>query len=230
MIQKVWDSVQTVQHNREIAILKSLRHIQASIMGLEQKHKDIQAKAAANTEIILNKVNEIEATTACIKNKYKAMEHMVKEAPKTCADITKASTTNTKEKEITEMHVQQRQQHDALQQEVKEQINAMAPKEITERCQQAIENASILSIKLQGVNKLARGIHVCCVTEEQARQLHAIDWSEVFEGIKTHKSNYGIVIHGMLLDDLDLEDLKTIRLLKVANGFSSETIIKVTFL
>jgi len=72
------------------------------------------------------------------------MERTVKETPKTYADIIKASTTNTKEKVIA---VRDRQQHDALRQErakyevtlttkaandgVKEQINTMAPKEIT---------------------------------------------------------------------------------------------------
>ena len=82
--------------------------------------------------------------------------------------------------------------------EVKELINTMPPKEITERCQHAVEKASISSIKLQGINKLVNGIHVRCATEDQAKQLRAIDWSEAFEGIKTHARNYEIVIHGML--------------------------------
>jgi hypothetical protein len=60
----------------------------------------------------------------------------------------------------------------------------MPPKEITERCQQAVEKASIPGVKLQGINKLAEGIRVRCTTEEQAKQLRAIDWSEAFEGIK----------------------------------------------
>ena len=34
---------------------------------------------------------------------------------------------------------------------------ALTPKEITERCQQAIEKASIPGIKLQGINKLSVG-------------------------------------------------------------------------
>ena len=127
--------------------------------------------------------------------------------------IIRATTTNTKEEAIAEMRAWQRQR-DALRQErakyevtlttketndeVKQQINTMAPKEITERCQQAVEKASIPGIKLQGINKLVSGIRVRCATEEQARQLHAIDWSEAFEGIKTHEPNYGIVINEII--------------------------------
>jgi len=106
----------------------------------------------------------------------------------------------------------------------------MPAKEITERCQQAVEKASIPGITLQGINKLAGGIRVRCMTEEQAKALHAVNWGEAFEGIKTHEPNHGIVINGMPIDDLDLEDPKTIRLLEVANNFPPGTITKVTYL
>ena len=76
----------------------------------------------------------------------------------------------------------------------------MAPKEITERCQQAVEKAAIPGIKLQGINKLANGIRVRCATEEQVDRLRAIDWSEAFEGVKIHEPTYGIVIHGIPID------------------------------
>src|SRR5436190_7822131 len=85
-------------------------------------------------------------------------------------------------------------------------------------------------VKLQGINKLANGIRVRCTTEEQAKQIHTINWSEAFEGIKTHEPNYGIVINGMPIDELDLDDPKTIKLLEAANDFPSGTISKVTFL
>src|SRR5438045_9455230 len=99
-----------------------------------------------------------------------------------------------------------------------------------ERCQWAVEKASIPSVKLQGINKLANGIRGRCTTEEQAKQLHTINRSEAFEGIKTHESNYGIVINGMPIDELNPDDPKTIRLLEIANDFLHGTISKVTFL
>src|SRR5271169_4380208 len=88
----------------ESLILKSLKHIQASITGLECKYEDMQAKAMENNpETIFKKLNEIQATTTRLESNHEAMERTVREAPKTYADIIKASTTNTKEKAITEM-------------------------------------------------------------------------------------------------------------------------------
>ena len=113
---------------------------------------------------------------------------------------------------------------------MKELINTMPPKEFTERCQHAVEKASIPGIKLQRINKIVIGIRARCETEEQAGQLRVLDWSEAFEGIKTYEPKYGIVIHGIPIDELDLDDPKTIKLLEAANGFSSRTISKVTFL
>jgi len=241
-LQKAWEHTRTAQRE-EGKFLNAFRQIQASIASLEQKYEDTQVKITENNKEMTRKLNEIQATTT---RNHEAIERTVKEAPKTYVDIIKASTTNTKEKEIAEMRARQRQQRDALRQErakyevtlttkqatdeIKEQIMAMTPKEITERCQQAIEKASIPGIKLQGINKLACGIRARCATEEQARALHTVNWSEAFEGIKTHEPNHGIVINGMPIDDLDLEDPKTIRLLEVANGFPSGTITKVTYL
>ena len=226
-IQKAWEYVKAAKRaHEEKTILKPLKDIQASIASLEQKYENI------------------EATTNRIENKHKDIERTVKDAPKTYADIVNASATSTKEKETAEMRARQRQHRDALRQErakyevtlttkqttdkVKEQITTMAPKEITERCQQAVEKASIPGVKLQGINKIVNGIRVRCATEEQANQLRAIDWNEAFEGIKTHEPIYGIVINGMPIDDLDLDDPRTIKLLEAANGFPSGTIAKVT--
>src|SRR5436190_17903782 len=146
--QQAWEQLKAAQGaHEENIILKTVKHIQASITGLEQKCDNIQAKATENNAEMTRKLNEIQATTTSLENKHEAMERTVKEAPKTYADIIKASTTNTKEKEIVEMRAQQRQQHDALRQErtkyevtlttkqttdeVKELITAMPPKEIT---------------------------------------------------------------------------------------------------
>jgi len=245
-IQKAWERVKVAYTHKENVMLNSLKHIQASITGLEQKYEDIQAKVTENNAEMACKLNEIQATTTRLEDKHEAIERTVKEAPKTYADIIKASTTNTKEKDIAEMRARQRQHRTALRQErakyevtltmkdttdeVKELINTMPANQVTERCQQAVEKASIPSVKLQGINKLVNGIRVRCATEEQASQLRAIDWSEAFEGIKTHEPNYGIVIHGMPTDELDLDDPKTIKLLEAANNFPSETISKVTSL
>ena len=118
------EQLEAVQHaqaqlaHEENGILNSLKHIQASIAGLEQKYEDIQAKVMENNpEMVFNKLNKIQATTSRLESNHKAMERTVKEVPKSYADIIKASATNTKEKEIVEMQARQRQQRDTLRQE-----------------------------------------------------------------------------------------------------------------
>jgi hypothetical protein len=194
--------------------------------------------------MVANKLNEAQATTARLENKHEAIEHTVKGTPKTYADITKTTITDMNGKAIAETHIQQRQHRDALRQEqakyeitltmketsdnVKELINTMAPKEITARCQQAIDKGSIQDVKLQGINKLTNGIRVRCETEEEAKQLRTIDWNEAFEGAKIHRPNYPIVIHGIPIDDLDLEESKTIETIEAANKFPNGIITKIT--
>ena len=236
-VQSAWEQVKIERcANEENTIRYSLKQIQASIAGLEQMYEDIQAQVTKNNVETTCKLNEIQAATTRLENKHEAIERTVKEAPKTYADIIKTSITNAKEKVTAEMRVRQRQQHDILRQEqakyevilttketndeVKEIINTMSPKEITERCQHAIEKASISDIKLQGINRLANGIRIRCATEEQAEQLRVIDWGEVFKGIKIHEPNYGIVINGVPIDELDLDDPKIIKSFEAANNLS----------
>jgi hypothetical protein len=245
MLQEAWEHTRTAQRE-EGKILNAFRQIQASIADLEQKHEDIQAIVMENNTEIALKLNEIQATTARLETKHETIERTIKEAPKTYTDITKTTIINTKENLITETHARHRQHPDTLRQErakyevtltmketndeVKELINTMPPKEITERCQHAIEKASISDIKLQGINRLANGIRIRCATEEQAEQLRVIDWDEAFKGIKIHEPKYGIVINGVPTDDLDPDDPKTIKSLETINNLPSGTISKVTFL
>ena len=106
------------------------------------------------------KLNEIQATTTRIENEHEVIEHTITEAPQASS----RPQSSIQEKAITEMHAPQRKQRDTLRQEqakyevtlttketsdeVKQLINTMPPKEITERCQYAVEKASIIGIKL----------------------------------------------------------------------------------
>ena len=172
-------------------MLNSIKQIQASIASLEQKYEDIQTKAAENNAEMTCKLNEIQATSIRLENKHEAIEHTIKETPKNYADIIKTSIINIREKDTTEIRIQQRQQHDILHQEqakyevtltikeindeTKELINIMSPKEIIKRCQHVMKKTSIFNIKLQEINRLTNDIHIQCTTEEQVEQLHVIN-------------------------------------------------------
>jgi hypothetical protein len=112
----MWEHIKALLHaHEESLILKSIKHIQASIPGLEQKYENIEAQIKGNNaEMIANKLNGIQATTTRPENKYEAIENTVKETPKTYANITKTTITNMNRKAIAETCIQQRQHRDVL--------------------------------------------------------------------------------------------------------------------
>jgi hypothetical protein len=84
--------------------------------------------------------------------------------------------------------------------ETKSEIEKMSAKELTERCQHAVNNTKINGEKptIIGVNKLAQdGIRVQCKTVDEVQQLKNVNWNLAFEGVTPHKPRYGIVIHGV---------------------------------
>ena len=112
--------------------------------------------------------------------------------------------------------------------ETKKILATASSQDITKRCQQAIENANIKDIKLRGVNKLAKNdIRLQCESEEKAKQLQAIDWNSAFKGLKVRKATYGLVIHGVQREDINLlEPNTTAELLQQEN--TNINITKVT--
>src|SRR5436309_1448283 len=114
--------------------------------------------------------------------------------------------------------------------EVKSLIGKMPMKEIIQHCQHAVEKAEIHNVKLLGANKVINGIRIQCQTEEQAKQLREskINWNNAFTGVTTHRPSYGVVVHGIPIDELNLTDPKVTKFLEVANGLQSEVISKVT--
>jgi hypothetical protein len=103
----------------------------------------------------------------------------------------------------------------------------MSLKEIIKECQKAIERAAITDIQLRGISKSASGMRIQCQTEEQIKQLRTIDWNETFEGMRIHKSKYGILIRG-ISRELDLDNEKTIKEIESNNGFAKGTILEIT--
>ena len=126
------------------------------------------------------KLNEIQVASIHLENE--TIEHMIKETSKNYADIIKTSIINIREKDTTEIRIQQRQQHDILHQEqakyeitltikktndeIKELINIMPSKEIIKRCQHVIEKTFISNIKLQEINKFINDIRIQCTIKE----------------------------------------------------------------
>ena len=113
--------------------------------------------------------------------------------------------------------------------ETKKTLAAMSPKQITERCQQAIDKSQIEGVKLRGVNKLAKSdIRLQCESEEKAKRLQEIDWNSVFKDLKARKATFGLVIHGVLKEEINLSESNTTAVLQQEN--TNVNITKVTSL
>ena len=89
----------------------------------------------------------------------------------------------------------------------KKELALQHPKEITARCQQAIDRANIASPpKVQGINPPRNDqIRLQFKTVEELRDLQEVNWSEAYEGLKANKPKYGVVIHGVAKSAVDLK-------------------------
>ena len=119
----------------------------------------------------------------------------------------------------------------------KEQLVNLHPVEITKRCQHAIDHTESETEltekpKLNGINRITNGIRIQCKSPEQAKALRTVDWNTAFEGLKVHKPQYGIVVHGVSTADLEHmfenEDIMTATIKEWESANSGLTIAKIT--
>lgn len=78
--------------------------------------------------------------------------------------------------------------------------------EITERLQGAVRQATITGPvpTILGVQKLkSSDIRFRCETEEEAERLREVDWSKAYPGIEVRRPKYGVVIHGIPIEEID---------------------------
>src|SRR5579859_1671524 len=78
---------------------------------------------------------------------------------------------------------------------------------ITDRLQAAIKqnnNGTEPTPTILGVQKLkSSDIRIRCGTENEAKRLREIDWMKAYPGVEVRRPKYGVVIHGVLVDEID---------------------------
>src|SRR5436190_3592944 len=93
--------------------------------------------------------------------------------------------------------------------EVKDAIKMHHPRDITEALQKAIDEVKLQGQpRLHSINKLGmRNIRLIFKTKETAKTVRGggIDWNRAFPGLSMHKPKYGIVIHGVSNEAIDLD-------------------------
>jgi len=88
----------------------------------------------------------------------------------------------------------------------KNQLKSMHAKDIIHKCQSAITECFKEGHvpRIHGINKLSNDEYrLHCESKEDPQLLSKIDWSSVFNGARTKKRKYGLVIHGVPKKDLD---------------------------
>ena len=93
--------------------------------------------------------------------------------------------------------------------EIRTLIDKEHPKVIKAQFQKAVDAAALPSTpKVVSINKLPKNtIRLQFKTTEQAEQSRkaSINWDIAYEGVKAHKPIYGIVVHGVKSDAINLD-------------------------
>ena len=89
---------------------------------------------------------------------------------------------------------------------VKSQLKSMHAKDMIQKCQSAIAVSFKEGHvpKIHGINKLSNDEYrLHCESKEDPQLLSKMDWSLMFNGVRTKKRKYGLVVHGVPKKDLD---------------------------
>ena len=104
----------------------------------------------------------------------------------------------------------------------------MTSKEIVDKCQQVIDNIDMecSKPKVQAANKLQNGnIKLFYRIPDEAKMLKEVNWNEFLEGLKERVPKYGIVVHGVPTEAVDLsEDMKPITMTEIEQANISQSI------
>src|SRR5436305_7097250 len=202
----------------ENSIMNTLAQIQNSVVNLETKYNDIEAKVVETLKIYA----EIMKSTSLKEFKIEQQTQRRKQRETLRQERQKYGVTlnlkNTKKPKS---------------------ILSMSAKDIAERCQQAINRLYVNtsdSPRIIGVSKLAQSFRLQFETEEAiiVRKLNQTKddiWNTAFEGLKIHVPMYGIVVHGIPIANLDpttMDNTETIKQLEGENNMKPETIVKIT--
>src|SRR5271170_5044643 len=82
-------------------------------------------------------------------------------------------------------------------------ITDMRPYQINKRCQDIINTETDEKPKLNGISKITNGIRLQCKSPEDVHILRILNWNSAFEGLRIHKQKYGIVVHGVSIDEME---------------------------
>ena len=204
-------------------VIKSRQHLNQPEVTVEVA----QPSTAANRlDAIDQKLEELKTITATNTAKVEELKAIITtSSEKTWAQIAASSTDTSTAKAkptIGPEKVQQREQAKREREQYEITLNATLakdeirtlidkehPKVIKAQFQKAVDAAALPSTpKVVSINKLPKNtIRLQFKTTEQAEQSRkaSINWDIAYEGVKVHKPIYGIVVHGVKFDAINLD-------------------------
>ena len=233
VIESRQQRITTTSNRPETAVEVGQTNVSAERFdAIEQKLEELKTIAATNTA----KVDELKTIITTTSERTYAQIA----ASGTTATTTKAKPTIGPEKvRQREQAKREREQYEvtltaySASKETKVSIDEKHAKELKIQFQKAVDAVALPDKpKVVSVNKIERfGIRLLFRTPEQVEQVRKapVDWDIAYEGVKANKPIYGIVVHGVRTDaiNLDTDHSNTIKEWEEENSDRGITITKV---
>ena len=197
--------------------LGQLRHIEERLYEFEAALPVSNARFDL-IERKLEKIDSIKSKLEAIKEatttSFKEIKEATMNSEKSWAQIAATNTTTTtkvtiqaKRREFQETLRKQREPYQVTltttDKESQKTITDMRPYQINKCCQDIINTETDEKPKLNGISKITNGIRLQCKSPEDANILRMLNWNSAFEGLRIHKQKYGIVVHGVSVDEME---------------------------
>jgi hypothetical protein len=201
--------------NETGSILQRLERMERDMREEMKELRETVTKSRTYAEVTAQ-AREGQTTTSSTTAKHPARPTLREHNTQTKVDQTKREFTLTTE---------------GACEETKKTLEKMTSKEIVDKCQQVIDNIDMEGSKpkVQAANKLQNGnVKLFCRTPDEAKALKKINWNEVLEGLKERVPKYGIVVHSVPIEAVDVADKQsTMSEIEAANLSQNIPIIDV---
>src|SRR5947207_5252857 len=206
---------------------------------IKTKVIDVINHLSQKTEQYETTADVIKSTTARLENNENTLEELKESSSKTWPKTFAQAVSQPDPRAVQRAERRKQEQNlrrerakyevmltaAAAPDETKNLLATLHEKEITKRCQHAIDVSingdAFDKPRLNGVNKLAQNnIRLQCRTPEQAEELQNINWGLAFKGLCVYRPNFGIVVHHVPKAELDMtcldnEDSRNLQAVKI---------------
>jgi hypothetical protein len=212
---------------------KALKHLEGVIRRLQEEEKEPKPK----DKEVLERLAAIESHL-CELKATKTYVQAAATLPSVPA-IVKPALAPEKKQQL-EQAKKERSQYEITvtankaPKETKEALATTNYKDITAKCQDAINKANIEgSPTLKGINKLGKdALRLQFNSIEDAKTVRGteVNWEEAYPGLAIHKPKYGVVIHGVPTGAIDMDGdyHETIKEWEAENAGRKIKIVKVS--